>query len=94
LRWLPHISSRRFGGSAAIGCSVSTVPSEGANKPPRPPLLLKPRSSSCAALSARPAEEGAPITTAISRLPSRVADATRLNPDAQMKPVFMPSAPG
>jgi hypothetical protein len=26
--------------------------------------------------------------------PSRVALATTLNPDSQMKPVFMPSAPG
>ena len=42
----------------------------------------------------RPAEEGAPSTTAMSRLPLRVAVATRLKPEAQMKPVFMPSAPG
>ena len=55
--------------------------------------LLKPRSSSCAAFTARAADDGAPSTTAISRLPPRVADATRLNPEAQMKPVFMPSAP-
>ena len=40
------------------------------------------------------AEDGAPSTTAINRLPSRVAEATRLNPEAQMNPVFMPSAPG
>jgi hypothetical protein len=59
-----------------------------------PVLLLKPRSSSCAAFIARAADEGAPSTTAISRRSSRVAVATRLNPDAQMKPVFMPSAPG
>jgi hypothetical protein len=32
-------------------------------------------------------------TTATSR-PSRVADATRLKPEAQMNPVFMLSAPG
>ena len=56
--------------------------------------LLNPRSSSCAAFNARAAEDGAPSTTAINRLPSRVAEATRLKPDAQMKPVFMPSAPG
>ena len=42
----------------------------------------------------RAADEGAPSTTAISRRSSRVAVATRLNPEAQMKPVFMPSAPG
>ena len=34
------------------------------------------------------------LEEAINRLPSRVAEATRLNPEAQMKPVFIPSAPG
>jgi len=43
---------------------------------------------------ARAAPDGAPSTTAISRLLLRVAVATRLKPEAQMKPVFMPSAPG
>jgi hypothetical protein len=43
---------------------------------------------------ARAAEEGAPSTTAIILLPSWVAEATRLKPEAQMNPVFMPSAPG
>src|SRR5262249_41012495 len=92
-RWAPHISSRRLGGAAAIGCSDSTVP-KGAMNQDSPLALLKPRSSSCAAFKARAAEEGAPSTTAISRLPLRVAEATRLKPEAQMKPVFMPSAPG
>ena len=87
------MSSRKLGGSALIGCTVSTVPSDGISQF-KPPLLLKPRSRSCAALSARTAEEGAPSTTAMRRLPLRVAEATRLNPDAQIKPVFMPSAPG
>ena len=54
---------------------------------------VKPRSNSCAALTARTAGDGEPSTTAISRLPLRVAVATTLKPDAQMKPVFMPSAP-
>ena len=55
---------------------------------------LKPRSSSPAAFAARSADDGEPSTTAIKRWPLRVAVATRLNPEAQMKPVFMPSAPG
>src|SRR5512133_3743263 len=33
-------------------------------------------------------------TTATSLRPSRVALATKLNPELQMNPVFMPSAPG
>ena len=53
-----------------------------------------PLSSISAALIARTAPDGAPSTTAISRLLLRVAVATRLKPEAQMKPVFMPSAPG
>ena len=93
LRCGPHISSRRFGGAASTGCTVSTVPSDGISHD-SPLLLLKPRSRSCAAFNARAADEGAPSTTAISRRSSRVAVATRLNPEAQMKPVFMPSAPG
>ncbi len=58
------------------------------------PLLLKPFSSSCAAFCARTADEYEPNTTATSRRPLRLAEATRLKPDAQMNPVFMPSAPG
>src|SRR2546423_6425683 len=92
LRWLPHMSSRRFGGSALIGCNDSTLPSEGASQ--ESGLDVKPCSSNCAALSARDAEDDAPRTTAIIRLLSRVAVATRLKPEAQMNPVFMPSAPG
>ena len=56
--------------------------------------LLNPCSSSAAALAARAAEDGAPSTIAIRRRSPRVAEAMRLKPDAQMKPVFMPSAPG
>src|ERR1700681_2113006 len=88
----PHISSRRFGGEASIGTRLSTVPSEGRNH--ASPLLANPRSSSCAARTARIWPEEEPSTTAISRLPLRVADPTRLYPDAQMKPVLKPSAPG
>src|SRR5204863_8913297 len=87
------MSSRKLGGAAATGCSDSTVPNGAANHD-RGLLLLKPRSSSCAAFMARAAEDGAPSTTAMSRRPLRVAEATRLKPEAQMKPVFMPSAPG
>ena len=74
------------------GASWSTRPSEGLSHARR--LPLKPRSRSCAARTARCAEDCAPSTTAISRLSLRVAVATRLKPEAQMKPVFMPSAPG
>src|SRR4029077_5030943 len=88
----PHISSRRLGGCASIGASASTVPSEGVSQD-RPPLL-KPRSSNCAAFCARTAPDHEPSTTAISRRPLRVAEATTLYPDAQMNPVLMPSAPG
>src|SRR3982074_704758 len=66
----PHISSRRFGGEASIGTRLSTVPSEGRSHERL--LLAKPRSSSCAALTARALPDEAPSTTAISRLPLRV----------------------
>src|SRR6516165_4399106 len=71
-----HISSRRFGGEASTGTRFSTVPSEGRSQDRE--LLVKPRSRSCAALTARACPDDAPSTTAISRLPSRVAEATRL----------------
>src|SRR5215218_44799 len=92
LRFPLHISSRRLGGDASIGTRLSTVPSEGRNHPN--PLLAKPRSSNWAARTARAWPEVEPSTTAIRRLPLRVADPTRLYPDAQMKPVLKPSAPG
>src|SRR5581483_593305 len=92
LRCGPHISSRRLGGAALMGVSASTVPRDGVSQDS--PLLLNPRSSSLAAFCARNGDEGAPRMTAIRRLPFLVALATRLNPEAQMKPVFMPSAPG
>src|SRR3954471_21473710 len=92
LRLPPHISSRRFGGDASIGARLSTVPSAGRSH--ARPLLAKPRSSNCAARTARALPDEAPSTTAIRRLPLRVAEATRLYPDAQMKPVLNPSAPG
>src|SRR5450631_394394 len=76
LRLPPHISSRRFGGEASIGTRLSTVPSDGRSHDSV--LLAKPRSSSWAALTARAWPDEAPSTTAISRLPLRVADATRL----------------
>ena len=44
--------------------------------------------------SLRDATDGSPRTTATSLRRSRVALATTLKPDSQMKPVFMPSAPG
>src|SRR5215467_14325551 len=71
-----HISSRRFGGEASTGERFSTLPSEGRSHDSE--LVAKPRSSICAALTARIWPEEAPNTTAISRLPLRVAEATRL----------------
>jgi hypothetical protein len=44
-------------------------------------------------LSVRWEAEGEPRTTVMSRRPLRVALATTLKPEAQMKPVFIPSAP-
>src|SRR3954469_18686166 len=92
LRFGPHISSRRFGGVASIGTRLSTVPSEGFSH--ARPVLAKPRSSNCAARTARARPDDDPSTTAIRRLPLRVAEATRLYPDAHIKPVLKPSAPG
>src|ERR1700760_912290 len=94
-RWClpPQTSSRKFGGEASTGGRLLTLPSDGLSQL-RPLLEAKPRSSSCAARTARMVPEEAPSTTAISRRPSRVADATRLYPEAQMKPVLNPSAPG
>src|SRR5258705_7028697 len=76
LRFPPHISSRKFGGEASIGTRLSTLPSEGRSHDS--PLLAKPRSSSCAAFTARWWPDEEPSTTAIRRLPLRVADPTRL----------------
>src|SRR5688500_13944924 len=69
LRCLPHISSRRSGGAAAIGCSVSTVPSDGLSQ--LTPLRLKPRSSMPAVLAPRTGDDGEPSVTAISLRPLR-----------------------
>jgi hypothetical protein len=57
-------------------------------------VLLKPRSNRSAAIMVRSLAEGAPNTTVMRWRPLRVALATTLNPEEQMKPVFMPSAPG
>src|ERR1700733_14141661 len=72
----PHIFSCRFGGEASIGTRLSTKPSEGRSHDSE--SLEKPRSSNCAALTARIWPDDEPSTTAISRLPLRVAEATRL----------------
>src|SRR5262245_27522362 len=55
---------------------------------------LKPFSRRSVARALRDAADAPPRTTATILRPSRVALATTLNPDSQMKPVFMPSAPG
>src|SRR6516164_10827065 len=92
LRCGPHISSCRLAGAASTGVSELTSPSDGVSHDSG--VEPKPCSRRRAAFSARTAADGAPSTTAIKRRPSRVAVATRLKPEAQMKPVFMPSAPG
>ena len=61
---------------------------------PWPPPVTNHLSSRLAAIIVRDLALGAPSTTAISRFPFWEALATRLNPAAQVKPVFMPSAPG
>jgi hypothetical protein len=68
------------------------VPNDGISQ--LSPPLANPLSNSCAAFSERTMPEREPNTTTISLRPPRVAVATTLNPDAQMKPVFMPSASG
>ena len=45
-------------------------------------------------MAVRAPEEGAPMTTVISRRFPRLAAATMLKPAEQVKPVFMPSVPG
>ena len=75
-----------------IGVSALTDPSAGASHASG--FCVKPLSKSSAAFTARAADDGAPSTTAINCLPPRVAVATRLKPEAQINPVFMPSAPG
>ena len=63
--------------------------------PPQPngPDDSKPLSNSSAARNVRSVAFGEPMTTARSRRPPRVALATTLKPEEQMKPVFIPSAP-
>ena len=74
---------------------ASPVPEEASVLTDWPPLqAAKPLSNRLAAFAVRSLAEGAPSTTVISRLPPRVALATTLKPAAQVKPVFMPSAPG
>ena len=65
-------TSRRAGWAARRRPAASTRPCRARASARTAPLsLLKPRSRSCAAFIARAAEDGAPSTTAISRLPSR-----------------------
>ena len=92
LRCGPHISSFRLGGAASIGASASTVPSEGVSQDSG--FCVKPLSSISAALTGARRGGRRAEHTAINCLLSRVAVATRLKPEAQMKPVFMPSVPG
>ncbi|MNL41306.1 hypothetical protein D3C87_1637090 [compost metagenome] len=57
------------------------------------PVVVRPCCSRLAESSARPARLSAPSTTEITVRPLRVAEDTWLKPAAQMKPVFIPSAP-
>jgi hypothetical protein len=91
LRCGPHISSFKSGGAASIGVSALTLPKAGNSQANG--LRAKPLSKSSAAFCARAADVGAPSTTTMSCRLSRVAVATRLKPEEQIKPVFMPSAP-
>ncbi len=77
--------------------AISTIP-YGAMNQDSPLALLKPRlrAPTTPRHPPAPAPGRAPSTTATSRLPLRVAEATPgvRRRQAQMKPVFMPSAPG
>ena len=57
------------------------------------PCCWNPNSRRLAARTLRSPLEWSPRTTAMTRRLSRVAVATTLNPESQVKPVFMPSAP-
>src|SRR6185312_3969270 len=73
----PHTSSCRSGGGVSTGARSATLPSDGRSQP-REDSEAKPCSSICAARTERIVPEEAPSTIAISRLPLRVAEATRL----------------
>ena len=89
----PHTRSRRCVGlslnEAWIASRSRLVPNSDFQK-----WRLKPFSRRSVARWLRDATDGSPRTTATSLRRSRVALATTLKPDSQMKPVFMPSAPG
>ena len=79
--WLPTLSVGR-------PCVVSDVPGLPLDSPERAVLIEQ----GIRSLIVVPML--APSTTEITVRPLRVADETWLKPEAQMKPVFMPSAPG
>jgi TolB-like protein/class 3 adenylate cyclase len=84
--WRRQTSARISGGSE---------PAEGSDsKEPLPPPMAKPRSKRFAASWLRDLAVGAPSTTTIRRRPEWFALATTLKPAGQVKPVFIPSAPG
>ena len=84
-RW-PHTVARKSGGEP--------FPLGRASSGPIGVPVWNARSSSAAVFAVRDTGVGAPSTTAISFCPPWVAEATRLYPAGQVKPVFMPSAPG
>src|SRR5260370_800782 len=85
----------REGGGGGGGPWPSVPPPAPPNRPARPPpACAKPLSNSAAASAVRSLADGEPSTTVMRRRPPCVALATTLNPAAQVKPVFMPSAPG
>ena len=71
-------------GLGGVAAATGTEPAPGS---------AKPRSSRLPISRSRERQLRPPMTTPISRLPLRTADAARLNPESLMKPVFMPSAP-
>ena len=86
---------RRAAVQADVGARSGGPPSEASElSEPDPPPMAKPRSNRSAASWLRSRADGAPSTTAIRWRPKWFAVATTLKPAAQVKPVFIPSAPG
>ena len=87
---------RRVSPQADIDAHVGRPsPTEGSDSSePLPPPMAKPRSKRSAASWLRVFAVSAPSTTTIRRRPKWLALATTLKPAGQVKPVFMPSAPG
>ena len=92
-RFGPHTSERMLGAMAGVSSGRGSMRIFGRSRPKGLAPKANERSRRSAARSARARAVGAPNTTATWRRPSRVALPTRLKPEAQIKPVFIPSAP-